>query len=672
LNGPFFVYFVYFVIFLRTSHPFMEQLMLIFCSKSGSKPQNPTETMKNLKLFTQPDILRCIGARRLGILLRPFAAELQAVNFPMPPPDEPDGNGYFHVLAEAISRTDALPKSVHMALVTIETAAAPESNAHLEDAIVRRLSTVSVSPHCILDRALEVWFVAPEELAPFAPPDESDATSAAAPFSSGGQSGSDGGEGAGERTPTALAPLASSGGEGLGERRPTAPVHDELSASSPPAPIENQKPKIENPPRSDAAAILDALLATVSRFAVLPRWVPETVALFIFHTFAWQLRDITAYLGIESPQHRCGKSTLLAIIRRLCNRPEGAAHISGPAVFRAIHRGKPTLLVDETEKVMKRNQLLQGILNASYSRELAYVIRVIPQSKKRSNGEQPEPLYIPLEAYQSSSSVSSLAPCEGERAGGEGNSPLNHQPSIINSSDDDVARFSCWCPKAMAQIGHFPETLADRCIIITMQRKTTVEKCDRVRNLKETDTAELRRRCAEFVEQHREAIANAEPAIPQELNDRAADIWEPLFVLADLAGGDWPQKARQAALALSGAEQSNNLISSLLLDCLVLFIHNKTERLFTRDLVRELNTMGPRPWRELAKGKPIDDLWLARQLRPFGIRPQAFRIEQQLGKGYSHEDFVEPTRRYVSKADWEAYLDTIQTKEEPTPETPKG
>ena len=87
--------------------------------------------------------------------------------------------------------------------------------------------------------------------------------------------------------------------------------------------------------------------------------------------------------------------------------------------------------------------------------------------------------------------------------------------------------------------------------------------------------------------------------------------------------------------------------------------------MLTRDLVQKLNAMGACPWRELAKGKPIDDLWLAKQLRPFGIRPQAFRIAQELGKGYLQEDFVEPTRRYVSKADWEAYLETIRTTEEP-------
>ena len=31
------------------------------------------------------------------------------------------------------------------------------------------------------------------------------------------------------------------------------------------------------------------------------------------------------------------------------------------------------------------------------------------------------------------------------------------------------------------------------------------------------------------------------------MHDRVGDIWEPLLILADLAGGDWPNLARQSA-----------------------------------------------------------------------------------------------------------------------------
>ncbi len=65
------------------------------------------------------------------------------------------------------------------------------------------------------------------------------------------------------------------------------------------------------------------------------------------------------------------------------------------------------------------------------------------------------------------------------------------------------------------------------------------------------------------------------------MNDRAADIWEPLLVLADLAGGQWPQTARHAAETLTAAAHESNPIGSLLLDSCVAFAHYDSDRLFS-------------------------------------------------------------------------------------------
>src|SRR5436853_7346414 len=80
-----------------------------------------------------------------------------------------------------------------------------------------------------------------------------------------------------------------------------------------------------------------------------------------------------------------------------------------------------------------------------------------------------------------------------------------------------AAAVSCCCPKVIATIKHLPETLADRWIVIGMQRKTASEKCERLRSL---DGTELRRKCARFAKDHAEEIAAAEPEIPADLNDR--------------------------------------------------------------------------------------------------------------------------------------------------------
>src|SRR4051812_49994641 len=63
--------------------------------------------------------------------------------------------------------------------------------------------------------------------------------------------------------------------------------------------------------------------------------------------------------------------------------------------------------------------------------------------------------------------------------------------------------FSTWCPKAIAAIGRLPETLADRCIVITMQRKRPGEKCERLKNL---SGAYTRLQCERFVEENAKEI----------------------------------------------------------------------------------------------------------------------------------------------------------------------
>ena len=203
-----------------------------------------------------------------------------------------------------------------------------------------------------------------------------------------------------------------------------------------------------------------------------------------------------------------------------------------------------------------------------------------------------------------------------------------------------------------------------------MQRKTIHEQCDRLRNL---NAAPLRQMCKRFVLDHEHEIASAQPARPEGLNDRAADIWEPLFALADLAGGDWPQKARQAALSLSATAQENNPISSLLLDIFILFALAPEKRLFTRTLVDDLNARSAdRPWSEARNGKPITDLWLAQQLRPYGIKPRTIWIGDDHAKGYVDEDFHDAYRRYLAKSEFEALKAEWEASDRPAPKNVEG
>ena len=371
----------------------------------------------------------------------------------------------------------------------------------------------------------------------------------------------------------------------------------------------------------------------------------ETLALWVVHTYAFTLREVTTYIGVVSPEKRCGKTTLLELLGSLAHEAVAAANISPSALFRVIEEARPTLIIDEADTFMQARDEMAGILNAGYRKGNAYVVRV-REGKSRK---------------QSAGGASYTGPQSSPQPGPQSNAPhLTHstdvtplpqpsQPSIhppIHQSG--LVRFSCWCPKVMAAIGRLPDTLADRCIVITMQRKMPSEKCDRLREL---DPTQYRQRCADFVRDHSEAIARARPDIPSTLNDRAADIWEPLLAIADLAGGQWPTLARQAAEKLSASYDDDiSLIGCLLQDIRNWLIVQNLDRIFSRDLVEALNPVHDRPWEDLRRRREINEYWLGRKMTELGINSKCIRVGRTVGKGYLLADIDSAFRRYVSNA----------------------
>ena len=576
-----------------------------------------------LNMFINARILQQIGHARITRFLDSFEADLNALNL-SPPPSLPATHFYFGEVADFFANTDSLPAPLLRAVAVIETAAAPEHAERLNALIHAHIPNCTATHH--LDRALELWFSVPEALECFA-----EATPIPTPQS------------------TAQIINHKSEIENSAVASPARNTHHAMDPSpselpsttnhEPPPPdkqILNQKSEIRNfaddsyahdllhshsilsledvqpwPEPVNGKALLDALVALLRQFIVLPKWAAETLALWIIHTYLFKTRDVTTYIGIESPEKRCGKTTLLTVLSELVSRPVVSTNISSPAFFRVIEEVQPTLLIDEADTFFQGNTELRGILNSGYKRKTSFVVR-----------------------------VTSEAP----------NTPANGNGSLTAMASR-LARFSCWCPKAMAAIGRFPDTLADRCIVIRMQRKTTKEECERLRNL---ETTTLRRQCARFALDNAQAVGSARPDLPSSLNDRAADIWEPLLAIADLAGGDWPQLARQAAINLAASAQDHNPIGTLLFDIFLLFTVGKVTRIYSRELVQSLNTFPDRPWSELRKGKPITELWLAQQLRPYGVRPKTIWIENTHAKGYTEEDFQDVFRRYVPKSELES------------------
>ena len=97
------------------------------------------------------------------------------------------------------------------------------------------------------------------------------------------------------------------------------------------------------------------------------------------------------------------------------------------------------------------------------------------------------------------------------------------------------------------------------------------------------------------------------------IEDRDADVWESLLAIADSIGGEWPKRARKAAVSLVSdvKEAEPSLGIRLLADCKT--ISGGAHATFTSVLLKALHDMPEAPWGDL-KGKPLNDRGLALRL----------------------------------------------------------
>ena len=136
--------------------------------------------------------------------------------------------------------------------------------------------------------------------------------------------------------------------------------------------------------------------------------------------------------------------------------------------------------------------------------------------------------------------------------------------------------------------------------------------------------------------------------LPQ-ISDRLEEAWEPLWAIAELAGGEWPQKARAAAIALSGDEEDAREDHGQLLLVALRAIFGAADAMSTKDICAALNEDEEIPFGAYRKGEGIDGRGLANLLRPHGIRPGTTRIGEETAKGYKREQFAEAWARYASE-----------------------
>jgi hypothetical protein len=120
-----------------------------------------------------------------------------------------------------------------------------------------------------------------------------------------------------------------------------------------------------------------------------------------------------------------------------------------------------------------------------------------------------------------------------------------------------------------------------------------------------------------------------------------------------VAGGEWPGRARAAAMAgrqLSEDEASR--LELLLGDIRDTFTEKKDQWISSAALIEALCEITPRPWAEYGRsGKPLTQNKLARLLKPLGIAPERLEVGDERARGYFRSHFDKAFERYLAPAE---------------------
>ena len=169
------------------------------------------------------------------------------------------------------------------------------------------------------------------------------------------------------------------------------------------------EPASPHPEPVNIGELLTEIEAVIKRHVVLSDAAATALAVWVLHTYVYEQRDTVAYVAIESPEKRCGKTTLLSVLAAIADKPLISANVTVGALFRAIDTCRPTLFIDEADTFLAGSSAIRGIINSGNTWRTAYVLRL---SKSKQN----------------------------RKKSADSSSPL---PETTNSG---LERYSCWCP----------------------------------------------------------------------------------------------------------------------------------------------------------------------------------------------------------------------------------
>ena len=354
----------------------------------------------------------------------------------------------------------------------------------------------------------------------------------------------------------------------------------------------------------DGNEILLEVRDFLNRFVAYPDdYCANAHTLWIAHTHLMDAWESTPRIAFLSTEPESGKTRALEVTQTLVPRPVEAVNVTPAYLFRKVgdEDGSPTVLFDEIDTVFgpkaKDNEEIRGLLNAGHRRG-AVAGRCVTAGRVIKTEEIP-----------------------------------------------------AYCAVALAGLGFLPDTILSRSIVIQMRRRSPNEQVDAWRHRVHAPEGEaIKQRLEQWALGVADALQDAWPEMPDGIEDRSADVWEPLLAIADIAGGEWPELARVTAVtAVTDLREGAPSLGIRLLSDISEVFKNQTS-MFTTDLLQQLNDDVEKPWGNL-RGMPLDARGLSNRLRPYGVKPTSIRIEDQVAKGYKAEDLHDPWQRYLPASD---------------------
>ncbi|MBY0499665.1 MAG: DUF3631 domain-containing protein [Nitrosomonas sp.] len=345
----------------------------------------------------------------------------------------------------------------------------------------------------------------------------------------------------------------------------------------------------------DLADVLNEIKAVFNRHAILPPHAD--IAMTLWCAFSWFIEAVyfAPLLIIRAPESECGKTTVKDIVELFVRRPLSSESVSNAAMFRVVEQEQPTLLLDDADSWLLRdpNDERHSLINSGHKRG-GKVLR-----------------------------------CVGD----------NHE----------LKAFKTFCAKVLAFIGKSKDTLHNRSIEIVLRRKMAGERIQSLRNIDRSSVNLIRSKLARIEIDYSSVVASAKPSLPAGIDNRAADNWEPLLAIADIASVEWAELARKAALALNkDKEPVVSTGAELLADIQHIFENKGTNKIRTADLVQALCDDIEAGWQTYNHGRPISPRQVAKRLAEYSIRPKTIRFGySDTPKGYELEQFQDAFARYL-------------------------